>query len=204
MPGPARGSFDSADRRPQGKRNTSRAVFTSHERALAKSDWATSSARLNRDSFLPFGSCGLCLGIAREPVACLHGDVFCRECALANILAQKKDMKRADRVRRDARQETEQARALEDDEDRDRAIRDFELTQAGLLSASKPRKPATTPEKVSNTRDEPSTALILAGSKRKFILDEDEVNRIVQADKSRARKAIEEEKVGSPFRFLLC
>ncbi|KAM4055384.1 zinc-finger of nitric oxide synthase-interacting protein [Hirsutella rhossiliensis] len=180
------------------KRNTSRAVFTSHERALAKSDWATSSARLNRDSFLPFGSCGLCLGIAREPVACLRGDVFCRECALANILAQKKEMKRADKARRGAKQEAEQARAMEDEEDRDRAIRDFELTQAGLSSAKKRSKSTPKPTPTPITRDKPSNALVLAGSKRKFALDEDEVSRIAQEDKTRARKAIEEEKAAKP------
>ncbi|KAF4510411.1 hypothetical protein G6O67_002299 [Ophiocordyceps sinensis] len=178
------------------KRNTSRPVFTSHERALAKSDWATSSARLNRDSFLPFGSCGLCLGIAREPVACLRGDIFCRECALANVLAQKKEMKRADRARREAKQEAEQARAMEDDEERDRAIRDFELTQAGLSSANKRSKSA--PKSTPNVQDEPSSALVLVGWKRKFALDEDQVSHIAREDKTRARKAIEEEKAAKP------
>ncbi|CAI4219490.1 unnamed protein product [Parascedosporium putredinis] len=72
------------------KRNTTRPVFTAHERALARAAWTSSSARLTRDSFLPFGSCNLCLEPARDPVSCHRGDVFCRECALANLLAQKR------------------------------------------------------------------------------------------------------------------
>ncbi|KJZ76063.1 hypothetical protein HIM_04519 [Hirsutella minnesotensis 3608] len=174
------------------KRNTSRPVFTSHERALAKSNWSSSSARLSRDSFLPFGSCGLCLGIARDPVSCPHGDIFCHECALANILAQKKEIKRGKKARRDAVQEADQAKAIEDEEDQDRTVRDFELTQAGLSSTAKRDKSSAAPAQ------EQSDALVLAGSKRKFSLDKDEVDRIAQEDKRRARLAIEHEKAAKP------
>ncbi|UNI19682.1 hypothetical protein JDV02_005854 [Purpureocillium takamizusanense] len=176
------------------KRNTSRAVFTSHERELAKSNWSTSSARLNRDSFLPFGSCGLCLGIARGPVSCPRGDIFCRECALANLLTQKKELKRADKARRDADLETQRQRAAEDEEDRERAVRDFEMTQAGLSTARK-RPPVAAN---GAPQDDTSSAVIHVGSKRKFELDQDELQRIVREDKLKARKAIEDEKAAKP------
>ncbi|PFH59746.1 hypothetical protein XA68_11927 [Ophiocordyceps unilateralis] len=200
------------------KRNTSRPVFTSHERAVAKSNWASSSARLNRDSFLPFGCCGLCLRVARDPVACLGGDIFCRECALTNILTQKKEINRAEKANRHAKQEAKRAKTVEEDEDRRRAIRDFELTQAGLPADKKPYgseiiridEPigAATGDKptVAVTDDKPTegvtghdaTAVVLVGSKRKFKLDDDEVNRVMQDDKRKARKAIEEEKAAKP------
>ncbi|KND92641.1 Nitric oxide synthase-interacting protein [Tolypocladium ophioglossoides CBS 100239] len=177
-----------------GKRNTSRAVFTSHERALAKSNWATNSARLNRDSFLQFGSCGLCLGTAREPVSCPHGDIFCRECALENLVTQKKELKRAEKGRRDAELEAERIKAIEDEEDRERAIRDFEMTQAGL-SANKKK----TALSIIAARDIPSDAVVLhAASKRKFALDEDELRRIATEDRIKARRAIEDEKAAKP------
>ncbi|KPM46212.1 hypothetical protein AK830_g306 [Neonectria ditissima] len=173
------------------KRNTSRAVFTSHERAIAKSSWSSNSARLNRDSFLPFGSCGLCLGIARDPVACRRGDIFCHECALTNLLAQKKDIKRAEKARQHAQGEAERAKAMEDLEDQERAVKDFELTQVGL---ERGRKGATKkPPAMSDDGDTPATI----GTKRKFELDENELDRITQQDKAKARKAIEDEKVGS-------
>lgn len=172
-----------------GKRNTSRAVFTSHERALAKSSWSTSSARLNRDSFLPFGSCGLCLGIAREPVCCPRGDVFCRECALANLVAQKKELKRADKARDHAEREARRLGALEDEQDRERAVRDFEMAQAGLSAAARPSRQEDVPRD-----DEPPRPASHAGAKRKFTLDGDELDRIARQDRLKARKAIEDEK----------
>ncbi|KAM5345553.1 hypothetical protein ACJ41O_011414 [Fusarium nematophilum] len=181
------------------KRNTSRAVFTSHERALAKSHWSSSSARLHRDSFLPFGSCSLCLNVARDPVSCRRGDIFCRECALANIIAQKKDIKRAEKVRHNANEEAARAKAEEDAQDRDRAIEDFELTQAGLDRKRKGNTPAT--DIGHDNAPSPSgeaSALSLVGTKRKFVLDQDELDRIALEDKVKARKAIEEEKAAKP------
>lgn len=174
-----------------GKRNTSRPVFTSHERALAKSNWAQSSARLDRDSFLPFGSCGLCLGIAREPVACQQGDIFCRECALANLLAQKRELRRAKKARRDADSEAGRIEALKSEEDNERSVRDFELIQAGLSSAD-----SQTGYNAIVASDSPSGPPLPSGSKRKFVLDEEEVKRVSREDKIKARKAIEAEKVG--------
>ncbi|KAH7313269.1 zinc finger-containing protein [Stachybotrys elegans] len=174
------------------KRNTSRPVFTAHERALAKSHWTAGSARLNRDSFLPFGYCGLCLEVARDPVACQRGDIFCRECVLSNLLAQKKELKRADRARAEAEREIERIKTIEDEEDRERAIRDFELTQAGLEATTK-HKPRAVDPPISNDQQ-----LVKAGSKRKFALDEGELSRIVQEDRAKARKAIEDEKAAKP------
>ncbi|OAQ68237.1 zinc finger containing protein [Pochonia chlamydosporia 170] len=174
------------------KRNTSRAVFTSHERALAKANWSSSSARLNRDSFLPFGSCGLCLEIVRDPVACQLGDIFCRECALANLLAQKKEIKRADKSRHGAQQEAARAKAAEDDEDTKRAVLTFEKTQAGLTDVKK--------RGISDQDDGAGRETLPAatGTKRKFALDEDELLRIAKADKAKARKAIDDEKAAKP------
>ncbi|KOS18408.1 Nitric oxide synthase-interacting protein -like protein [Escovopsis weberi] len=184
------------------KRNTTRPVFTSYERALAKSNWASSSARLNRESFLPFGSCGLCLEIARDPICCQRGDIFCRECALANLVAQKQELKRADKARQNAEQEEARLRALEHEEEHARAVRDFELTQAGLSkmttttasTTNKATKRAAEDDAAQETDDGAATAR--TGTKRKFALDEDEMKRLADEDRARARKAIESEKKG--------
>ncbi|KFG83331.1 zinc finger containing protein [Metarhizium anisopliae] len=175
------------------KRNTSRAVFTSHERALAKANWSSSSARLNRDSFLPFGSCGLCLEVARDPVACRLGDIFCRECALANLLAQKKELKRAEKARREAQHEALRAKAADDDEDQKRAVLNFELTQAGLTGSNK----GGIHSNQDNSWDQEAQSA-RAGAKRKFTLDEDELIRIAKEDKAKARKDIEDERAAKP------
>lgn len=99
---------------------------------MARVAWGTSSARLSRESFLPFASCWLCLEPAIDPVACAHGDIFCRECALTNILAQKKEIKRAEKAREHEEREAQEEKARRDAEAQERAIREFELTQAGL------------------------------------------------------------------------
>ena len=91
-------------------------------------------------------------------------------------------------------------RKLEGEEEKERAIKDFERTQAGLndLDASirgtyraGHKEEEATP--VAGKPDK-SVALVL-GTKRKFQLEQDELDRIERADKAKARKAIEDEKV---------
>jgi len=45
------------------------------------------------------------------------------------------------------------------------------------------------------TTDESNALALVPGTKRKFELDKDELDRIVREDKTRARRALEEEKV---------
>ena len=189
-----------------GKRNTTRPVFTAHERALARSSWTSSAAHLTRDSFLPFGSCALCLHPARDPVSCQRGDVFCRECALSNLLAQKKEAKRLARAREAAEKEVEEVRKAEEEEARGRAVKDFERVQAGLEGRRERRREEGTAD--GGKEDEVDVkGLITQGTKRKFDLDEGEVERISKEDVANARKAIAGEKVRHtgkqpPFLFL--
>lgn len=175
------------------KRNTSRAVFTSHERALAKSAWSSTSARLSRDSFLPFAYCRLCLENAIDPVSCLHGDLYCRECALSNILAQKKEIKRLEKALQQEEREQLDAKARQEVEAQERAIRQFELTQAGLEvkagRGSARQKAIQEHLPKTDVNDEKR------GEKRKFSLDADEVERNAEEERAKARRAIEDEKV---------
>ncbi|TQN71883.1 E3 ubiquitin-protein ligase CSU1 [Colletotrichum shisoi] len=178
------------------KRNTSRSVFTSYERDMAKAAWASTSARLSRDSFLPFGSCYLCLEIAREPVSCNHGDVFCRECAVANLLAQKKEIKRVERARDKAEQEILDAQARQDAEAQERAVKEFEKIQAGLDPSSSVT--SLTPSGLASGEDvtmaNDTDVPMKQGTKRKFILDQDELEKIAKEDRAKAQKSIDEER----------
>ncbi|KAI2612483.1 ENOS interacting protein [Hypoxylon fragiforme] len=190
------------------KRNTSRAVFTSHERDLARRAWSSTSARLSRESYLPFSSCGLCLEIAQDPVSCVHGDVFCRECALSNILAQKKEIKRLDRLREQESREADEERTRLEAEERERAVREFEMTQIGL--DAKPRNNNTTNNnaaaggRLTESRDTPVAAAaaveeaVNGARKRKFEMDEEELARIAKDDRAKARKALDDEKAAKP------
>lgn len=174
---------------------------------MAKSAWSSSSARLTRESFLPFASCWLCLEPAIDPVTCSHGDIFCRECALNNILAQKKEIKRTERTRELQEKEVIEDQARKEVEAQERAVSDFELTQAGL---SINRRPASNTNNNSSGSKTHSSASLIAGEngttddvnksqKRKFSLDQDEIARIATEERTKLRKAIDEEKVGLAF-----
>lgn len=145
------------------KRNTSLAFFTAHERAQLRG-WGAQSARLAADQALPFAACTLCLRPAVRPVACpgfptaspplpapaspsttsssttpdripraCH--IFCRECAVAALLAQKQDRARA-AARRAAHAATGALEAqAREDADAAAALQEFEATQAGLPTA---------------------------------------------------------------------
>jgi nitric oxide synthase-interacting protein len=183
-----------------GKRNTSRAVFTSHERSLAKSAWNSTSARLSRDSFLPFASCRLCLLPAREPVSCSHGDIFCRECALSNILSQKKEIKRLEKTKEKEDKEAEEDQFREEEEAKERAVQEFEKIQMGLEAKVGGQGKKIVGREGGKVLVEEEVAGGKRGEKRKFELDEDELLRIAREERTKARKAIDDEKVYLSFR----
>lgn len=160
---------------------------------MAKSAWSSSSARLNRDSFLLFGSCSLCLESAIDPVACSLGDIFCRECALNNILAQKKEIKRAEKAREHEAKEAADLKARQDEEAQARAVKEFEMVQLGFDGGGGRGADVGT-DGGSAVGKEPPDAK--RGEKRKFALDEEEVSKNAERERAKARKAIEEEKVG--------
>ncbi|KAH7830679.1 putative nitric oxide synthase-interacting protein [Monocercomonoides exilis] len=67
-------------------RNT-RAYFSASERAEA--GYGTKRQRVGADGFKGFGCCTLCLEKARNPVTCLEGHLFCKECLAENLGKQK-------------------------------------------------------------------------------------------------------------------
>lgn len=197
-----------------GKRNTSRAVFTSHERELARRAWGTGAARLGRESFLPFGSCGLCLSAARDPVACgARGDLFCRECALDNLLAQRRAARRAAARAAESDREQREQRDRDDDQAHARAVRDFEMTLGGLDPADDRRRTrdaaadakittlgAGWNERARNTGDDDTIAATgddenSSAARRKRKLDVGELARsAAEADRVKARRLLEDER----------
>ncbi|KAI5259363.1 hypothetical protein E4T42_00219 [Aureobasidium subglaciale] len=162
------------------KHNTSLAFFTAHERAELRDRWGSQSTRLTRDSFLPFGSCRLCLLPARDPVSCpSHGHLFCRECALSNLLAQKKEIKRLDKEYIQKRQEEAESEEIKREQEKERAVKDFELVQQGLNSKLGPNAAARhiigreAGKVIVEEQDSDKQ-----GTKRKLQIDEDELMRL--------------------------
>ncbi|KAL4801085.1 hypothetical protein BDV19DRAFT_384101 [Aspergillus venezuelensis] len=124
------------------KRNTSLPHFTSYERSLLRNSWGTQRSSIGRDSFLPFGSCRLCLHPSRTPsVACAHnGDLFCRECAISDLLAQRKEIARLEKEREAARKAIEEETAKAKEEGREREVREFEMVSMGFDDRGNPKK----------------------------------------------------------------
>jgi len=174
-----------------GKRNTSLAFFTAHERNELKSSWGSRSTRLTRDSFLPFGSCQLCLLPARDPVSCpSHGHLFCRECALSNLLAQNKELKRLKKEAEQRKQEDSEEKQIEDAEAQARAMEEFEKVQAGLSVRS---SGAGLGERIVGRKDgkvtiEQDVEGGNKGVKRKLEIDEAELRDLANANNSKSRK----------------
>ncbi|KAF8466639.1 hypothetical protein BDZ91DRAFT_772070 [Kalaharituber pfeilii] len=186
------------------KRNTSLAFFTSYERSLLKGDYGKQRSRLGRENFKAFDACNLCLLRAREPVACeSHAHIFCRECAMENLLTQRKEIKRLQKELELRIKEDEEQRAREEEEAKQRAIRDFELLQMGLELRNSNKQTGPNVEQKIVGRE--NGKLIMEelvtegeagekGKKRKFELDEEELLRIAREERQRKKIEITEEK----------
>ncbi|KAF1986653.1 hypothetical protein K402DRAFT_355479 [Aulographum hederae CBS 113979] len=175
------------------KRNTSLAFFTSYERSLLKSSWGSQSTRLTRESFLPFGSCKLCLMPAQDPVACPHGDVFCRECAMNNLLAQREEIKRLDKDMQKQRKKEAEKESQLDDEATQRAIKEFELVQMGLekkLGKDGARRIVGRESGTITVEENDSTSQ--RGQKRKF--QADELLKLAEQDQKKTKGILDEER----------
>lgn len=185
------------------KRNTSLAFFTSYERSQLRNHWGSQTVRIGRDCFLPFGACKLCLtSSSADPVACTKGDIFCRECAVNNLLSQRKEIKRLEKeVERDRVEEAEREQK-QDEEARQRAVDDFDRVQQGLESRLGPyanRRVVGRSADRYTTEDETVTGRqngegFGQGRKRKFQLDEKELLRVAEEDHKKAKSVMEQEK----------
>ncbi|KAH0831227.1 hypothetical protein J3R83DRAFT_13808 [Lanmaoa asiatica] len=172
----------SRDMTKHSKNNTASSVFSYAEKQ--KTEYGTKHQRLGNESMRNFDACALCLQRARDPIACDHGHLFCKECAYADLLSQKKDIKRQkvrlEQLKREA--EEEKQRALE--AARERVLRDFEKGQLGL-SANLPAIPiptsGTEPTKESHA------------GKRKLDFDSSTVEMLAREAEEAALRLIERE-----------
>ena len=123
---------------------------------------------------------------------------------MSNLLAQHQEIKRLQReMERDTANACEAAQQ-NDDEARDRAIKEFETVQMGFdgkLGADAGRKMGRNKQTDANfesrNEGEPEVGSPkgLERKKRKFEIDEDELSRIIRDERSRAKVVMSEEKV---------
>lgn len=77
------------------KNNTANSVFTYAERQKLAKEYGSAKSRIGQDSQRTFEQCHLCLMKAAQPVCCLEGHIFCKDCIMSNMLDQKKALKEA-------------------------------------------------------------------------------------------------------------
>lgn len=75
------------------KNNTANSVFTYAEKQKLLGSYGTIKARIGQDSQKLFDQCFLCFQSFREPMTCLKGHIFCKECILDALVIQKKKVK---------------------------------------------------------------------------------------------------------------
>ncbi|GAO50866.1 hypothetical protein SAICODRAFT_30019 [Saitoella complicata NRRL Y-17804] len=168
------------------KRNTSLAFFTAYERQLL--EYGTKRRRLGKESFREYDACHLCLARARDPVTCPdEGHLFCRECILESLLAQRKEVKRLQKEFQKRLQEHEAKEKLDNDEAQQRTVEEFELVQAGLAVAAGATKDGSNPAPL--RASEPNHS-----KKRPFKLDEEDMLKAAVAERESHKKAFLEEK----------
>jgi nitric oxide synthase-interacting protein len=115
---------------------------------------------------------------------------------LSNILAQKKEIKRLEKTKGKEEREADEERNREEEEAKQRSVQEFEKIQMGLESklggASSGKIVGREAEQIVVEDDVVDGK---RGEKRKFKLDEDELLRIAREERTKARKAIDDEKV---------
>ncbi|KAK6348365.1 hypothetical protein TWF718_006161 [Orbilia javanica] len=197
--------------------NSSSSWFTSYERSLLKSDYGTQRQRLTRDHSKPLDSCNLCLQRARDPVCCsTHGDIFCRECAISNLLSQRTEIKRLQKEIEKRHADEEEERIRLEKEAVERGVKEFEELQMGLERRRLNKRKAEDVDagtndngngnggatqtiigrengKITIEETDPSASRDPKRSKT-FTLDESELLRIARSDRERLKTSITAEK----------
>jgi len=128
------------------------------------------------------------------------GDLFCRECAVENLLSQHKEIKRMQAELDRRRGEEGEERRRGEEEVRGRSVREFELLQMGL-EVGGGRKGRVVDEVEEEVVGETEGRGGGAGKnkKRKFELDEEELLRIAREERTKARLLLNDEKVLPPL-----
>lgn len=114
---------------------------------------------------------------------------------MSNILAQKKEIKRLEKTREKEAKEAEEDRTREDAEAKERAVQEFEKIQMGLEAKMGASSKTIVGREGGKILVEEDVVGGKRGEKRKFELDEDELLRIAREERTKARKAIDDEKV---------
>ena len=119
------------------RNNTANSVFTYAEKKMLDKDYGVKKARIGQDSQRNFEQCHLCLNDVQDPVACLQGHNFCRECIMGNMLDQKKSLEAARKVFEEEKNKQELKEFLQKRRADEKETADFERDTLELGSLAK-------------------------------------------------------------------
>lgn len=129
-------------------------------------------------------------------VACAtSGDLFCRECAISDLLAQRQEIKRVERERGEARRRIEAGEERTAEEARGKEVREFELASMGLDpgNGGNNRKRKVEGDELGGVK---AREVEVDGKrKRVFELDEKEMARVSKEEQERLKEELKQEKV---------
>jgi nitric oxide synthase-interacting protein len=80
-----------------------------------------------------FDACSLCLQPVIDPMCCLKGHLYCKECIYANILAQKKEIKRSKKFFEDQQQDQKDKDEQKRQQQKEEEIAAFGKVELGIL-----------------------------------------------------------------------
>ncbi|EAU83936.2 hypothetical protein CC1G_10341 [Coprinopsis cinerea okayama7 len=174
------------------KNNTASSIFSYAE--YKKLDYGTKKQRLGNESMRRFDACSLCLNRARNPVACNEGHLFCKECVIADLLTQRKDIERQKERLEALKREAEEEKARARQAARERVLLEFEKGQLGL--AAGPSSIGTRAASTEEGKDSSDPAQT-RGTKRKFEFDPSTVENLAKEAEEAAMIQIEKEQAAA-------
>lgn len=171
---------------PDAKNTTTQANLSYYERLKLKQ--AGAARRLGTESFKPLDACNLCLSRATDPVACGAAHIFCRECAISDLIQQKAGIEAQKSQLRAWEDEDTRKRSDAREAARARVVADFERGM-GLAGA----RSASTSASGSTSKPTSSGSTPVGGGVGKFRLDEDAIESATREAEDRATAAIDAE-----------
>lgn len=143
---------------------------------------------------------------AAPVVACaMNGDLFCRECAISDLLAQRQEIKRLEKERGEARRRLAEDNEREREEAKEREVKEFEMVSMGLEGSRdqsqnhKKRKASEVAAQAEGVVDREREVEVAGKRKKMFELDEKELARVVSEEEERLKDELKKEKVTSLF-----
>lgn len=118
---------------------------------------------------------------------------------MTNLLAQRKEMKRMEKINERQKLEDEDQKEREDEAARLRSIEEFEAVQMGLSvkMGTGSRVVGREGDKIVVEQESESRDGDMKGTKRKFEIDEEELKRIASQERSKVKRTLDEERKAS-------